>query len=867
MPEPTTSPAEAPFHAPHPASGTLGGKWLVWAAAFFYLLLVLASHLWIATRPEPSPPVQDDRLVLPVMTDGGPLGGVAARVSIKQWGDPNERPSVVLLHGSPGSWSGFAELGPRLQQAGYHVVAPDLPGFGQSDKDLPDLSARSHAFTVLAMLDALGTERSHLVGWSNGGAVALHAAEIAPERAASLTLMASIGVRQAEGSGSHFFEHAKYKLGLSAHAALRWFTPHFGALNRDDIAWLRNFDDSDLRPIEAMMRTTRTPTLILHGRHDFLTPAWGAELHHRLMPESRLVMLDASHFIPFMQAEEAAAYLIPHLDRHDAPGAMARTDVVDLAAVGQPNAVELLVRSLPWWALVVLIALLTARRPELAAAVVAVLALWLWLDVGVGLLGLFIGMLEFHGRGTKLLPGEAALWIRRAHAAPARSAALLRFMPWERRAGLSAGRIAAAPSLGWAAGSLIGTGLWIALTQIAAVVTVVAIEPGLGWLPGMAQPIAVLMIACVAVRAAVQLVTRVGRQRFAARLARLWTHEFWPSWAYYLLISPKLISLAARHGPMTWTCANPGMPMGGGIVGESKAFIQNTLERAGGSALTAKLVKPGPSPRERARTIASLVGTDPALGGWPVILKPNSGMRGFGVRRARSVEDAERYCRSMPRAIVVQRYHPGPREFGVLWHREPDGTGALFGITTKTLPVLIADGERTREQLVLTDHRLRLQAGVLLARLAADRDTIDSAGARIELGIAGNHAQGCRFDDGSALVTLELCAALTELAETFEHGRMDFGRFDLRCETEDQLRRGEDLAVIELNGTTSEATHLYAPGRPLAWRLGILRRQWDLLFAIGARRRAESHRPVRLVELLGGLVEHYRGLPGEHTIR
>ncbi len=863
MPEPTTSPTDAVLREPN----SRNRQRLAWAIAFFYLLLVLASHLWIATRPEPAPSAKDDRLVLPVMTDGGPAGGMTARVRIKQWGQPNERPSVVLLHGSPGSWSGFAQLGPRLHQAGYHIVAPDLPGFGQSDKDLPDLSARSHAYTVLAMLDALGLERAHLVGWSNGGAVTLHAADISPERTASLTLLASIGAVQAEGSGSHFFEHSKYRLGLGAHAALRWLTPHFGALSRDDVAWLRNFDDSDLRPNGAIMRSVRTPTLVLHGRHDFLTPAWGAELHHRLMPESRLVMLDASHFIPFMQAEEAATHLVPHFNRHDAPNVMARTDVVDLSPVGPPSAVERLVRSLPWWALAVLIALLTARWPELAAAVVAVLVLWLWLDVGVGLVGLFIGILELHGRRTKLSPGEASLWIRRAHADPARTAARLRFMPWERQAGLSAGRIAAAPSARWAAGSLTGAMLWIALTQLAAVVTVLTIEPRLGWLPGTAQPIAVLIIACIVVRTAVQLATRVGRQRFAARLARLRTHEFWLTWAYYLLISPKLMALAARHGPMTWTCANPGMPMGGGVIGESKAFIQNTLERAGGSALTAKLVEPGPSPRERARTIASLVETDPALGGWPVILKPNSGMHGFGVRRARSAEDVERYCRSMPRAIVVQRYHPGPREFGVLWHRQPDGTGALFGITTKTLPTVQADGVRTREQLVLRDRRLRLQAGVLLARLGADRDTIDPAGARIALGIAGNHAQGCRFDDGSELATPELCAALTGLADTFEAGGMDFGRFDLRCETEEQLRRGEGLAVIELNGTTSEATHLYAPDRPLGWRLGILRRQWALLFAIGARRRAEGQRPVRLRELLGGLVEHYLGLPGEQTIR
>lgn len=848
---------------------------VLWIALAAYSLLVVASHLWGANHTQTPPREHDDRLVLPVMTAQGPVEGENARVHVQLWGDPRsaspEHPAVVLLHGSPGSWGSFSALAPRLASAGYFIIAPDLPGFGDSDKDLPDLSARSHARTVLAMLDAMHLERAHVVGWSNGGAVALQTADLAPQRVASLTLMASVGVPQTEGSGSYFFEHAKYKLGLALHASLRWLTPHFGLLHREDVAWLRNFDDTDLRTINEIMPRTHTPTLILHGRHDFLTPAWGAELHHRLMPESRLVMLDASHFIPFMQADEASTVLLEHFKRHNTPGVMARTDVVDLAPAGLPGTVERTLRALPWWVLVVLIALLAARWPELTAATVAVMVLWLWIDIGVGAFALYIAMLELHARRTRPTPAEAALWIRRAYDQPAWTAWRLRFMPWERRAGLAAGRVAVAPSIGWALGSVLGTGVWVFGTLMVAAIVAVLIEPRLGWLPQWIQPVAVIALAALGVRTSVYLLTRTGRQRLHAGLARLWTHEFWPAWAYYLPLMPWLAWLSIKHrGAMSWTCANPGVPMGGGIIGESKGQILHTLEAGStaptGGALQARLVEPMSDPRVRTDAIVELIEHDEALGGWPVILKPDSGFRGFAVRRVRDRAGVERYCRAMPRALIVQRYHAGPEEFGALWYRRADGSGAVFGVTTKTLPVLVGDGRHTREHLVMRHPRLRLQCGVILDKLGVDRDTIDEEAAAVPLGIAGNHSQGCRFGDGTHLITPELTRTLTGFADAFEDRGMDFGRFDLRCESTEQFQRGERLGIVELNGTTSEATHLYDPNWPLWKRYLVLIDQWAILYSIGARRRARGVEPVRVREIAQGYLEHYRDRPRESSI-
>ena len=60
--------------------------------------------------------------------------------------------AVVLIHGSPGSKRDFAAVKDRLALH-RRVIVPDLPGFGRSERDVPDYSIRAHAFYLLQLLD------------------------------------------------------------------------------------------------------------------------------------------------------------------------------------------------------------------------------------------------------------------------------------------------------------------------------------------------------------------------------------------------------------------------------------------------------------------------------------------------------------------------------------------------------------------------------------------------------------------------------------------------------------------------------------------------------------------------------------------
>jgi pyruvate dehydrogenase E2 component (dihydrolipoamide acetyltransferase) len=103
-------------------------------------------------------------------------------------GDP-----VVLVHGFGGDKNSWLFVSEPLA-ADFTVYAVDLPGHGESAKDVGDGSLPLLASSVLGLLEAEGAGRAHLVGHSLGAAVVTSLAATAPGRVASLTLVAPVGL-------------------------------------------------------------------------------------------------------------------------------------------------------------------------------------------------------------------------------------------------------------------------------------------------------------------------------------------------------------------------------------------------------------------------------------------------------------------------------------------------------------------------------------------------------------------------------------------------------------------------------------------------------------------------------------------------
>jgi pimeloyl-ACP methyl ester carboxylesterase len=98
--------------------------------------------------------------------------------------EQGEGPLVVLCHGFPESWYSWRHQLAALSAAGFHAVAPDMRGYGGSDRpDAIDQYSLLHLVgDVVGLLDALGAEHAVIAGHDWGAPVAWHAALLRPDR-------------------------------------------------------------------------------------------------------------------------------------------------------------------------------------------------------------------------------------------------------------------------------------------------------------------------------------------------------------------------------------------------------------------------------------------------------------------------------------------------------------------------------------------------------------------------------------------------------------------------------------------------------------------------------------------------------------
>jgi hypothetical protein len=330
-----------------------------------------------------------------------------------------------------------------------------------------------------------------------------------------------------------------------------------------------------------------------------------------------------------------------------------------------------------------------------------------------------------------------------------------------------------------------------------------------------------------------------SRRTLVGFLKRKVRWEFWPPWAAYIPLVPYIVWLALRHRSLTlFTAANPGMPSGG-FVGESKSQILDHLSRAD-EAVAAYSIIPG-ALQAYARVQKAHEFLDQHGLALPVVLKPDVGERGSGVAVIRSEGELEAYLQTAEEDTIIQRYVDGV-EFGIFYYRYPgEAEGRIFSITEKRFPQVVGDGNRSVAQLILQDKRAVCLANVYLSRSRRPVDEVPMAGELIRLVEIGSHCRGAVFLNGSHLKTSMLEKAIDGISQ--RHPGFYFGRYDVRTPSIQALQDGF-FRVIELNGVSAEATHIYDPAISVLGAYRVLFRQWRLAFEIGAANRDHGVRPM-----------------------
>jgi hypothetical protein len=328
--------------------------------------------------------------------------------------------------------------------------------------------------------------------------------------------------------------------------------------------------------------------------------------------------------------------------------------------------------------------------------------------------------------------------------------------------------------------------------------------------------------------------------------------EFWPGWLFYIPVYLYVIYLMIRYrGIMLPTAVNPELA-NGKFIGESKDEILDTI----GKYLPEYSARHILIRKNEGADIPSLMmkiegQLTKGLIHYPFVAKPDLGCRGVGVNLIYNPKELENYIQTFPvnQAFICQELIPYQSEAGIFYCRLPrESRGKIISLTLKFFPFVQGDGIHTLKELIEMDPRASQLTHIYYPRLHSKLDLIPGHGEQIKLVFAGNHSKGAIFKDGRQYITESLVEVFDLISKRLPN--FYFGRFDIRYSSLDALERGKEFKIVEINGASSESTHIWDSNYSLVNAYRDLFKQFHLLFTIGAYNRMHGTKTQTLKEFM-----------------
>lgn len=304
---------------------------------------------------------------------------------------------------------------------------------------------------------------------------------------------------------------------------------------------------------------------------------------------------------------------------------------------------------------------------------------------------------------------------------------------------------------------------------------------------------------------------------------KLFHWEYWPFHMVYALIYPYwfLLCLRARSF-FFFNTSNPGINNGGFLM-ESKKAIYDLMpaDYYPGTLLFERDTDPAAIMQEIQKNNFQ----------FPLIAKPDIGMKGLSVKKVHDEEEVIAYAVQSKVDFLVQQFVSFENEVGIFYFRYPDQPhGHISGIVGKQFLVVKGDGISTIKALLQKDKRSILQLPVLMETYGNELDRVPRIDEEQLLVPYGNHARGTKFIDDSHLIDEELTRSMDAVCRQVKG--FYYGRLDIRFRTWDELKQGKNFSIIELNGAGSEPTHIYDPRHSIFFAWKEIIRHWNILFRI-----------------------------------
>jgi pimeloyl-ACP methyl ester carboxylesterase len=247
-------------------------------------------------------------------------------------------PVVLLTSPWPESVYAFTPMWATLA-AHARLFAIDLPGFGRSERRDDLLSPRAMGAFLVALIAEADLGRPHLVGPDVGTSAALFAAAAAPERIASVivgTGGAAIPIELGEPLKSWVLDPDldKYRRmdpraivnvavdtiagGVPDQIRADYVESYAGDRFAESMRYVRRYPE-ELPELAELLPQITTPVTIINGRHDRVVPVANAEFLDERLPNSRLTIIDAGHFVWEEAPAEYASIILDSITGSGSP--------------------------------------------------------------------------------------------------------------------------------------------------------------------------------------------------------------------------------------------------------------------------------------------------------------------------------------------------------------------------------------------------------------------------------------------------------------------------------------------------------------------------------------------------------------------
>lgn len=303
----------------------------------------------------------------------------------------------------------------------------------------------------------------------------------------------------------------------------------------------------------------------------------------------------------------------------------------------------------------------------------------------------------------------------------------------------------------------------------------------------------------------------------------------WRKWHYhvkYVFAAPAWIWYTIKSGNVWFfTAADPSLTFGG-MEGEGKREMYEQLPE--GTYPKTIYIDPG----EPFNTVIERV---EQTFSYPFIVKPDIGMMGFMFRKISNAAQLKAYHQTMSTEYIVQSMIQYGLEVAVMYHRMPgEQKGKITGLISKEPAFVMGDGKSTLQELILAHSEERLDKQKTMVKFQSELNDVLPIDFKMRLSDASNRSQGGIMHDQSQHIDEELEAMFDRLS--LHAGKFYYGRYDILCNSIEDLKKGTNYSVLEFNGTGAGPQHFHTVAS-FKKVIDIIIEHWRLIYIIAKKNR------------------------------